>query len=225
VSLSTVDGKGPVSFPPPPVSMMQRTYTQSGTNNSAPGLAGPAEGSGRRTLVVVLLAAIVVALVSLLLVRRWRAEQLERIASSAARSAAVSSPSAAPPPTASAQTQQIVVRITAFPLTAKILLDGRPLDSNPYVGFAPPDQVPHRIDAQAVGYAATSSTVTFNHNVEVVLTLVEDKTAAPPKHFRYPPKAPPKQPPDTPRPPTRSNCDPPFYVDDRGVKKFKPGCY
>jgi serine/threonine-protein kinase len=221
-SLAVADGKGPVSFPPPPVSMLQRTYTGSGTNSA---VAAPPEAGGTRKLFVFLLL-LVLGVAGIVMFQRWRAPRNDNMAdlNPATRSSAPAVKSAAPD-SSSAHSDQIMVRITVFPLAAKILLDDKPLDSNPYVGFVSIDQSSHRVDAQAPGYASASTAVTFNRNVEVVLTLVEDKAPKPTGGHRWsrpPPK--PTAEATTSRPPPRNNCDPPFYVDDRGVKKFKPGC-
>lgn len=220
-SLAVVDGKGPVSFPPPPVSMLQRTYTASGTNSA---VAAAPEAGGSRKLFLLLLV-LLVGIVGIVAFQRWRAPRNDKMAdlTSATRSSAPAVKSAASDSSA-AHSEQIMVRITVFPLAAKIVLDDKALDSNPYVGFAAIDQTTHRVDAQAPGYASATTSVTFNRNVEVVLTLVEDKTPKPPAGGHRWQRPAPKPPDTSSKPPPRNNCDPPFYVDDRGVKKFKPGC-
>jgi hypothetical protein len=76
--------------------------------------------------------------------------------------------------------------------------------------------VRHRFEAQADGHNSATSDVTFDNDVDLVLKLTKQRPRG-----RLLPRPVPTA---TAQPPRRSECDPPFIVDERGVKKFKPNC-
>ncbi|HWA76229.1 MAG TPA: serine/threonine-protein kinase [Polyangiaceae bacterium] len=119
------------------------------------------------------------------------------------------------------------VQLTAFPGEARLWLDDRALASNPATVELTPS-VPHRVRAEAPGYQATEREL--GQATSLVLKL---EPAPPPAAAALPaPSA------DKPRavtsairPPAKASatpsagsCEPPFFYDARGVKKYKPDC-
>lgn len=72
-----------------------------------------------------------------------------------------------PPPAAS-----IEISIQVTPSTAKVTLDGKPLEKIPFVGKFERDGATHMIQAEAPGYAARSRDVTFDRDRTIELALV-----------------------------------------------------
>jgi hypothetical protein len=140
-------------------------------------------------------------------------------------SASVAQESNAPATSVSSeQKKDVMLRVTAFPLSAEIRLDGKPLSGNPYLGPVPLDDNEHQIEARADGHETQSTTVKFERDVDVVVTLEKEKSTAPRRRY-IPRRAPAPAPKPAPQnKPASADCDPPFYLDSRGVKKYKPGC-
>ncbi len=140
---------------------------------------------------------------------------------------AAPAPVAAPP-----EVKDVQVRITAFPATATVFVDGKPVAGNPYSETRPIDGQPHTIRAEAEGHIARSETVTFDADRDIVLVLQQapkpepepepEAKAKPPEPVKVPRVR--RAPPPAPKPAPRPNCNPPYTVDSRGVKKFKPEC-
>ncbi len=140
---------------------------------------------------------------------------------------------------------EVRLRVTAFPATALIHLDGEVMPSNPFSRSLPIDsKKTHIIEATADGYTPVTREIRFDQDQEIVVTLAEQphpdaeatdegeeepdadegdsKTVAKVTRPRYRPR--PKVVNATPAPAPRADCDPPYYVDERGVKKFKSQC-
>jgi serine/threonine protein kinase len=119
----------------------------------------------------------------------------------------------------------VTLRLTAFPRGAKIYLDGEVQPSNPFTKTVDKDTTTHTLRFEAPGFEPEERQVTFQQDTEIVVTLRE--TPAPAVSAS---SAPEKKAPTTvkPRPvtkkPAASSCDPPFVVDARGVKRYKPEC-
>jgi len=111
---------------------------------------------------------------------------------------------------------RIVVRATAIPPEARLYLDGTQLPTNPHSLTVPADGSHHVIRAEAAGYDAQRQDVLFDENISLVLTLQRAPVEAPrsepaPRRSSHPAAQ-------------KAKCDPPFVIDARGVKKFKPEC-
>jgi len=132
----------------------------------------------------------------------------------AARPRPAAAPSAAvPSPTPSAPAEPISVhlRVTAFPKEATLELDGQVLQSNPFVGTFPQDATrTHTLVARARGFEEARQTFTLAEGQNLVLALRARTSATKPA---APAAAAPAV-----------ACDPPYSIDARGVKKFKPEC-
>ena len=124
-------------------------------------------------------------------------------------------PSALPSELASASAAaSIVLQIKAVPTTAQLFLDGQPLPSNPYETRWLADGQRRVVRAEAPGFRPAEKS--FEPSVDVTLVLELEPNAA---RIRKPGVSTAKAP-----PPKKPDCNPPFYLDERGVKKFKPGC-
>jgi eukaryotic-like serine/threonine-protein kinase len=138
-------------------------------------------------------------------------------------------PAPEPTPTnapASAATEQSVeLQITAYPSTARIYLDGQLLPSNPWTQRLPRDGAKHKLRFAADDHESEERLLVVERDSDVVVSL---------KPARKAPDAPaasaaserPKRPAARPAAPSHkvSACDPPFTVDERGIKRYKPQC-
>jgi serine/threonine protein kinase len=166
--------------------------------------------AGRLTLVLGLLGLLAVALA--LVFGPWRAEPNQP---SALASPPVSSASAA-------EDHTISLRITVFPAKARISVDGKEVEANPHEDAVEPDGKVHEIVASAPGYVPVTRRIKLTRDIDMVLNLEEkppepvpdaDETPRPARH------------PARPRPvETRVDCSTPSYLDERGVKKYRPEC-
>jgi eukaryotic-like serine/threonine-protein kinase len=124
-----------------------------------------------------------------------------------------------PPP----EPTSIRLRVTAFPGAAKIYLDDQLLPSNPHTQEMPKDAKKHTLRFEAAGYGPEQREVTFERDSEIVVML--------PQLPQKPPTVESAKP-GVKRPPVsgvikstkKPGCDPPFVVDARGVKRYKPEC-
>ena len=120
----------------------------------------------------------------------------------------------------------VTLRVTAFPATAKLFWDGELLPSNPMTRSYPIDSGgTHRLVARAEGYDDEEREIKLDQDIDVVLTLREKPREVPtqipkPTLKKRPAKAARSEP--TAR--HSGQCDPPFVIDDRGVKKYKAQC-
>jgi serine/threonine-protein kinase len=117
---------------------------------------------------------------------------------------------------------EVAVKLSASPTKAKLYLDNQPLPSNPYLGNVPLDSARHSIRAEAAGYRSEERSLVFKDHTELTLNLEPAKSVA--------------RPPAQPRPatshaptvatssPPKVNCNPPYIIDDTGIRKLKPEC-
>jgi len=141
----------------------------------------------------------------------------------------------AAPGTPAAQTsaRRVSVSIEAGPETARISIDGVAV-TNPYLAERAWDNENHRVRVSAPGFLAQETDVRFDADVRMFRALLP----APPEGASAAPL--PAQPSASARPRvgTRASvgpapatpgsgagsCDPPYFRDARGIKKFKPEC-
>jgi len=92
------------------------------------------------------------------------------LAPSAMASAATSAE--APPPLPSAEpVTTIELKVTVYPETATVYLDGAKLPSNPFTGKFPVDKIGHRLEAAAPEHRPLAQFVLFEKDSHVQLTL------------------------------------------------------
>jgi hypothetical protein len=112
---------------------------------------------------------------------------------------------------------QISVTLSSRPESAQLFLDDRLVSGNPATMKVPNDGSRHTVRAEAQGYAVQRQELTYDRDQSLVLTLAELPHAP---LSSAPAKA--KAVRGAPRP--RAKCDPPYVIDARGVKRFKPEC-
>jgi eukaryotic-like serine/threonine-protein kinase len=132
----------------------------------------------------------------------------------------VESPPAATPPVAAVRAAattpaMLTVKFGAVPNSARLFLDDREMTGNPVTLSVPTDGSRHTLRAEAAGYEMLRREVTYDRNQELSLTLTP-VPAAPPKPVAKEARRAPR--------PARAKCDPPYVIDQRGVKKYKPEC-
>jgi serine/threonine-protein kinase len=99
------------------------------------------------------------------------------------------------------------------------------LPSNPLTKTFHKDDKTHTLRFEAPGHDSEERQVTFDQDSEIVVSLRET-----PKPVVSAPATPEKKPSSggavKPRPVKKpsASCDPPFVVDARGVKRYKPEC-
>jgi serine/threonine-protein kinase len=119
--------------------------------------------------------------------------------------------------------KEMRLRITAFPATAKLYLDDKLLPSNPFSKSVVADGSKHELRAEAKDYKSEERELIFDQDADLVITLAEEETKSDTqkttKRWTSPATGSPSKP-SAPKP----DCNPPFYIDARGIKKFKPKC-
>lgn len=184
----------------------------------------PARPARRPTSPWVLLVAIFFSISAFVAALFWPEPSQGNTESPIAAASAV----AAPPPSASSspgespvepstqapKEKSITLHLTAFPRTARLTLDGEKLPGNPYSSTAASDESDHVVEVSAPGYIPQSKTVQFNKDLSLAITLL--------------PKKRPISKSDAPNPsPAKAKvdvCAPPYFFDERGIKKYKPEC-
>jgi serine/threonine-protein kinase len=114
--------------------------------------------------------------------------------------------------------------LSTTPARATLWLDGRLLPSNPYTATFVVDGSPHKVRAEALGYNSRIVTISPDRNADFNVMLDPIRAAPRPQP---PPPTPPKPSPvveSPPAAPKSSKCNPPYFVDSDGIKKYKPEC-
>ena len=129
-------------------------------------------------------------------------------------------PSSAPAP---ALARSVSLSIEARPEGAEISIDGARV-SNPYSVQRAPDTQPHRVTVTAPGFVPEETEVRFDSDVRMFRALSPQPPAAPVSASASSrPHAGPRAA-SVPSGKAAPGCDPPYYLDARGIKKFKPDC-
>jgi eukaryotic-like serine/threonine-protein kinase len=155
---------------------------------------------------------LVIALVAAIYRQATRVTDTPRVPTASA----ATEPSASavgPPPVGegpSREASRVALRVQALPPTARLYLDDQPLPTNPFIGNFPSDGREHVIRAEGSGYVTGSTTATFDTDRDLTITLERVKT--PPGGTAHPRPGP-------------ASCDPPYAIDSRGIRHFKPGCF
>jgi serine/threonine protein kinase len=136
---------------------------------------------------------------------------------SAASAPATSSAAPAPVAFPTAPTPAAVeIRIRAVPPSAAVYFDDQKLESNPTTVSRRADGTLHSVRADAKGYLPRTVQIVVDKGADLVLTL----DRAPSSGSRAGPR-PATDESQRAKPP---DCSPPYYIDARGIKMFKPGC-
>jgi serine/threonine-protein kinase len=113
--------------------------------------------------------------------------------------------------------QTISLKLSSKPDTAQIFVDDRLVPGNPATLGVTADGSRHTVRVEAPGFAVRREEVVYDRNQTLLLTL-EELPRAP---SAAPAPAKPKPAHVTQKKP---KCDPPYVIDARGVKRFKPEC-
>jgi serine/threonine-protein kinase len=164
---------------------------------------------------VALSAAALVALALSFNHRPNNAEAVPPVPSFAASAQASSSPSSlAPPPTGE---RQVEIDVHATPVSAVIYFDDERLPNNPAITMRTADGTLHTVRAEARGYLSRAVQIVVDRGADLVLKL--DRAPPGPSHPISASTG------SGPGPsPSAPDCNPPYYVDVGGIKKFKPQC-
>jgi serine/threonine-protein kinase len=117
-----------------------------------------------------------------------------------------------------------LIRISASPISATILLDGNRLAGNPAKVSADNDGTAHTVTIQATDHKSRTLSLVYDREQNVTVALekstnqegTSSKTAVPPHPGTAAVQT---SPPAAPK-----DCAPPYYLDERGIKRFKQGC-
>jgi serine/threonine-protein kinase len=130
------------------------------------------------------------------------------------------------PPSAPTPDLEVIVHLSASPPNAKLYLDDEMLDDNPYSKSIPVDPTPHKLRAEAPGYSSETAVITFAQNTDVSLTLERVQ----PPHAALSPRAP-RAAPSASAPGAESeakkakpDCNPPYVIEESGIRRLKPEC-
>jgi serine/threonine-protein kinase len=162
------------------------------------------------------LVALALAVLMLLAVFGWGYLRVVEPAAAPAAPSAVAPITVAP--------ARVTLRVTAFPATAKLYLGGELLPSNPLSqSFARDPARTMMLVAEAAGHERETRVVRLDQDWDIVLTLtprapapVESQVRPKTKLVRKEPRARASE--------VEPDCNPPYFVDERGVKKYKPRC-
>ncbi len=129
-----------------------------------------------------------------------------------------------PPPSGTATAPPapdvVEVHVRADPASSVLFFDDEKLAGNPAVVRHLADGSHHVLRAEAKGYAGRSEEIVVDRASDMMLMLEKaqkapggSSTRSTPAVSARPPQAPPAV-----------NCNPPYFLDEQGIKKFKPEC-
>lgn len=136
----------------------------------------------------------------------------------------------------------VTLAVAAWPVEAKVLLDGEPASANPWSQRFPVSDRKVRVEVTAPGHRTFTQDVALNADASLSVQLeaqpapAAEPPAAPPtlpasagkpvpKTKRVSALTPPKAPAAAPAATTpKPNCTPPYVLDAEGVKTYKPEC-
>jgi serine/threonine-protein kinase len=121
---------------------------------------------------------------------------------------------------ASAPASEVEIRVRAIPPSAAIFFDEQRLPTNPAVVARVADGSLHSVRAQAHGYVTRTLQIVVDSGVDLVLTLEREPSAPTPAIPTERPSAGRSAAPTAPP----LDCDPPYTIDEQGIKRFKPRC-
>jgi serine/threonine-protein kinase len=118
----------------------------------------------------------------------------------------------------------ISVRISASPASARILIDGKEISGNPANVSVIGDGSTHSVSIQATDYKPREINIIYDRDRDVVVALEPAGPATNPSMKVNHPPRPSAVPIATASTMPPKDCDPPFYMDERGIKRIKSGC-
>ncbi|WP_437834792.1 serine/threonine protein kinase [Sorangium sp. So ce1153] len=116
----------------------------------------------------------------------------------------------------------VSVRIAASPRDAALFLDGQPLATNPFRAQMEKSAAAREVRAEAPGYTSARVEIVLDKDVDVDLGLQQEKrdTLPRPAPARVVTRASTAASAAAPA----ADCDPPYFFNEHGIKKFKPAC-
>jgi serine/threonine-protein kinase len=144
---------------------------------------------------------------------------------------AVAAPGAAATAAPATTAEVVAVSLSATPPEAKLFLDDTALPTNPFAAKLARDSLLHRVRAEAPGHVAKSTGIVLDRDVAVVVTLDKERSTEP-LVGGHPVVRPrpvgggslPAVASTASVPAPKADCNPPFVIDERGIKKYKPEC-
>ncbi len=153
------------------------------------------------------------------------------------------------PPRVEPDRTELRLVVAATPETAALYLDGARLFSNPFTGTFPLDETDHELRVQADGYLEQVRHIKFTGDTNLVVPLLkkpeppkrkkphESVAPAPPEKKKAAPRPPRRRasvraaakPPrpvakEAPKPKAKPGCDPPYFIDGAGIKRYRREC-
>ncbi|HSC86374.1 MAG TPA: protein kinase [Polyangiaceae bacterium] len=129
------------------------------------------------------------------------------------------------------QPARVTLRVAASPASAQVSIDGELLGNPVTRDYSRDPERRVQVVASASGHESESRSVELGQNLELVIELAPLPVAPSSAEVAAPVPVPSAKPVSTkPRPkvtPTRpggDDCATPYYIDERGVKKFKRNC-
>jgi hypothetical protein len=120
-------------------------------------------------------------------------------------------------PTPPSAPRQVEIAVRTLPPSASIYFDDDLLPSNPAIVIRIADGSLHVVRAEAQGYQARAIEIVLDKGADLVIRL--DRAAPAPGHPLSTPTGSARA-----SSPSAKDCNPPYYVDAKGIKKFKPRC-
>ncbi len=119
----------------------------------------------------------------------------------------------------------VTVRIRASPAVASLYLDDVLLDQNPYVTHIAADPKARTLRAEAPGYTSDARELTLLQDTEISIALERAVTAAPRSRAKVRPTTtqPRTEAPAPPSPP-KPDCNPPYIIEESGIRRYKAEC-
>ena len=118
----------------------------------------------------------------------------------------------------------INLRISASPASAKILIDGRELAGNPVNFAVAGDGSTHSLSIQASEFKSRTLNLVYDREQDVVVALEPNVAATSPSSKQLHQSRPSPASAAGGLQSAKNECEPPYFVDERGIKHFKPGC-
>ena len=179
----------------------------------------------RRPLTI---GGIVAVVAAALLFFAWRASSTDARVSSGSSALG---PSASPSAQAPAPVEKVAARFAAAPQEATLFLDGKPLVGNPYQALLPKDARTHELRAEAPGYVTQTQSVSLGSasNLDLTLAKADSEAKLTPHHGavslkRGVPTVAPVRPATEPLAAKKAHCDPPYTIDEKGIRRMRAEC-
>jgi len=136
-----------------------------------------------------------------------------------------------PPPRENKVADKVSVRISASPPQTKLYLDAEQLPTNPFTRSMNADGSQHSVRAEAKGYLPSTAVLALDKDSDIQLTLERPKPQAPTAPVE---RSRGRVAVESSTPASRStaaaakaekpDCGAPFYIDQKGIKRYKAEC-